>query len=379
MVNTPKNYNKETTKVYTKMSIPESKRIAFTKSKLPPCALRYHPLDSSLLFLGTYNLIKETGKRTGSIEIYKHNEQDQDSLELIHSEPTESAILDMKFSPHDDSLFITCHSTGDLTIWRYELDENKLINLHHQQIFEQDVLITSLIFSQTLQNKILLTCTDGYLALVELQGNSLTEPIFFGTQHELECWTGAFGNMAELSNVLFTGGDDGALIAHDLREPESMSIFHARRTHEAGVVAIQTSTFGNHNGVGDWFVDKPYTLWTGSYDDQLRSLDLRVVPDLGIVNGIIPRVQNKLNLGGGVWRFQPSTIQNDNRLLTCCMYNGARIIGAKSDTEPIVDRFFKKDHESMVYGCDWSPDGQKVATCSFYDNVLQIWSPNDIE
>lgn len=350
-----------------------SKRIARTTTNLPPCALRFHPIDSSLLFLGTYKLEKDNGSRHGSVDIYK---QDGENLILKHSEPTESAILDLKFSPHDDSLFITAHSTGDLRIWNYINDELKL--MHHAQVFEKEVLITSIIFSQVHENKILLTCTDGYAALVELTSTGVSDPQYFGTQHELECWTGAFGNMAELSNLVFTGGDDGALIAHDTREPDSMSVFHARRTHDAGVVAIQTSTTGDHRGVGDWFSDKPYTLWTGSYDDNLRSLDLRVAPSVGIVSGVIPKVQEKLNLGGGVWRFVPSTIKNDNRLMTCCMYNGARIIGAKSDSEPIVERFFKEEHESMVYGGDWSPDGDKIATCSFYDCIVQVWSPNEV-
>lgn len=355
--------------------IPNSKRIARTKTTLPPCALRYHPIDPSLIFLGTYKL-EEDGSRHGSIDIYK---QDQDELILQSSTPTESAILDIKFSPFDESLLISAHSTGALRIWNYKSQSLTLI--HHAQVFEKDVLITSIIFSQVHKDKILLTCTDGYAALVSLTQTGVSEPQYFGTQHDLECWTGAFGNMAELSNLVFTGGDDGSLIAHDTREPDSLAVFHARRIHEAGVVAIQTSTEGDpiRNGTGDWFSDKPYTLWTGSYDDNLRSLDLRVVPNVGIVSGIIPKVQEKVKLGGGVWRFAPSTIKNDNRLLTCCMYNGARIIGAKSDSEPIVERFFKQEHESMVYGCDWSPKGDQVATCSFYDCIVQVWSPDELE
>lgn len=356
--------------------IPNSKRIAKIKTRLPPCALRYHPTDPSLLFLGTYKL-EEDGARHGSVDIYRQNEVKE--LNLESSTPTESAILDLKFSPFDASLLISAHSTGDLRIWNFK--SNKLSLLHHAQVFEKNVLITSIIFSQIHENQILLTCTDGYAALVALTKTGISEPRYLETQHDLECWTGAFGNLAELSYLVFTGGDDGSLIAHDTRIPESECVFHARRIHEAGVVAILTSTEGDpvRNGAGDWFSDKPYTLWTGSYDDNLRSLDLRVVPDVGIVQGIIPRTHQKLNLGGGVWRFTPSTKKNDNRLLTCCMYNGARVIGANSDSEPVVERFFKEEHESMVYGCDWSPDGEQVATCSFYDCIVQVWSPDDID
>ncbi|CEP22175.1 unnamed protein product [Cyberlindnera jadinii] len=356
---------------------PRAQSIAYTKTELPPCALRYHPLDSSLILLGTYKL-QDDRSRTGTIELY-HVDADN-KFKHLKSFNTDGAVLDLKFCPFDDSIVYTAHSTGDLQIWRFDLESRHMERLHKEQILEEeeDVLITSVITSFIKRGQLLLTATDGSVAVVQASSNGCSTPQFFSSSHELQAWTGAFGHMAELSNVIFTGGDDGFLKAHDLREPSSTAIFETRRLHDAGVTAIQTSQPGNHHGKGSWLEHKPYSLWTGSYDDNVRLLDLRVTPDVGLLQGIPPRIRDKMDLGGGVWRFAPSPTPGDNRLLTCCMYDGARILCSKEDESKQVQvlRYYKGSHESMVYGCDWSPQGDKVATCSFYDGVVHIWSPD---
>ena len=46
----------------------------------------------------------------------------------------------------------------------------------------------------------------------------------------------------------------------------------------------------------------------------------------------------------------------------------------------LIDRY--KAHESIVYDVDWvnlGGDEYVVASCSFYDNMLQFWTPSSEE
>lgn len=328
-------------------------RLAATKSSLPPCCLRVHPNDTSLILLGTYQLEKDSGRRHGSVEMWKYADG---HLEQLRTYPTDGAILDLKFGVGGSTL-VTAHSTGNIMVWRSAGADLELV--HDKALFDPDTLITSIFFSPT-HDELLVTLTSGASALVDLATFEVNE---LDTSHSLECWTGAFGEVGPLSNVVFTGGDDLALIAHDRRT--NGPIWTAARAHDAGVVAILPAS-------PHWNAANAHHLWTGSYDDHLRVLDLRITEQsTDLIPGLVPRVLQKENLGGGVWRLIPSPV--DQRVLACCMYDGARIINGGESF--LVEGYFKGDHESMCYGGDWASDGSYVATCSFYDNVVQVWEP----
>ncbi|KAG7661455.1 uncharacterized protein J8A68_005033 [[Candida] subhashii] len=348
------------------MSIPNSKRFAVTKTDLPPCCLRIHPENSTQIIIGTYKL-EDNGTRHGSLNYYHY---ENNEFTLRQSFPTPGAILDVKFNPRDSTKILTVDSIGHVIYWNFENDQLSILN-DKQVTDSDDILITSCLFSPTDPESVLLTFTDGTSALFNL--NRFEISLWLDTQHELECWTGAFGEIGELSNVVYTGGDDSRLIAHDLRSGEHIWTT-SRNQHDAGVVSILSPG-------PDWNTTNPHTLWTGSYDDQLRVFDLRVM-DKGnpsLLPGYIPKLLHSENLGGGVWRLIPSPVSGDDRVLVCCMYDGARIVNLDEQSHFTVDRYFKRDHESMCYGADWSPDAKFVATCSFYDNVVQTWSPDEID
>ncbi|SCU81191.1 LAFA_0C03224g1_1 [Lachancea sp. 'fantastica'] len=359
----------------------------------PPCALRI--VRDKYILLGTYDLDKESGLRTGSIEI-----RDLE-LRLIQQYNTYGAILDLKVSPFDDTLLASAHSTGNVQLWKIHMDDDdvfqRLDTLANLQVFEPTVLVTSLHFSPLDPRCVVVTATSGETKALDIQHSSTTFSAdavgsaydkiekqqiqvqdqtvattnvpgrLFDHRHDLEGWIAEFGQLAPFENVLFTGGDDATIAAHDLRS--GANIWTNSRIHEAGVVAIKTST-------PTFRVSKPTSIVTGSYDDHIRTLDLRMLGDSIYPGHNIPLAKtNSLNLGGGVWRFvespQNSRSNHLNKLLVCCMYDGAKIVTVGEDDELSVECYMKKNHESMCYGGDWSTG--TIATCSFYDKVVQVW------
>lgn len=348
--------------------IPVSQRLSRTTSSLPPCCLVVHPKDKSLVIVGTYKL-HEGDLREGTIEIYKVDLKDK-SLKLAADYAAGSAILDLKIHPKNLDLIFTCHSTGEVKIWRIDIGDLTLKEQDHHQIVEKTTLLTSMAFSPNSDEEIALTATDGSVSTL-CYGSGRHSITQMHTTHDLECWIGAYGQVGDLRNVLFTGGDDGRLIAHDLRS--SMHIWSTNYNHhDAGVTSILCPS-------ETWNANKNNHLWTGSYDDCLRIFDLRVMDSRApsLIEGYLPRVIQKKNLGGGVWRLLPSLLPNDDRVLSCCMYDGARIVEV-NDSGFEVSRYFKGDHESMCYAGDWSTDGEFVVTSSFYDKVIQVWSPDEV-
>lgn len=371
------------------------------KTRLPPCCLRI--VDDRFVIVGTYYLNKENGNRTGSVDIY------DEELQLLASHDTYGAVLDLKVSPFDERVVAAAHSTGNVTLWKITLSEDltraRLEQIANLQVYDISTLITSLHFSPLDSSTLLVTNTLGESATVDLvkecitfdckalestysrvettalevQGSkqqaTLKSPTTFGESHSLECWTGEFGSLQPLQNVVFTGGDDATIMAHDLRSRER--IWSNNRIHDAGVVGIKCSTSNFRNA-------NPTSLITGSYDDHIRLLELRMLGQDSIYPGQNTPVAKTWseNLGGGVWRFieQPQNsplASNANQLLVCCMYNGAKVItvtDSQQDTKFCESGYLKAGHESMCYGGDWAKDF--AVTCSFYDNSLQRWDPS---
>ena len=371
---------------------------AHVNTGLPPCCLRI--FQDKFVLVGTYELDKPTGNRTGSIDIYDVN------FKLIHTYFTYGAILDLKLSPFDSTLLATAHSTGNIMIWKIVTEDcNNDITIELISdlfAFDNDTLVTSLHFSPLDPKLICVTTTTGECATfdievgektfnaetvkdsyskidtktVTVQGNDVTGRDLvvetFTETHGLECWTAEFGQLSPLQDVLFTGGDDSTIMAHDLRSKDN--IWSNQRIHEAGVVGIKCSseTFRQ---------SRPTSIITGSYDDNIRNLDLRM---LGVNiypgrNTPVSHISSK-NMGGGVWRFSdiPMSLKTDlvDKLMICCMYDGAKIVTldeSNQDSEDYfqIEKFLIKGHESMCYGGDWGNDF--IATCSFYDKSLQKW------
>lgn len=393
------------------MSIEESKVLYHATTGLPPCCLRI--FRDQFILVGTYELHKQSKVRTGSVDLYDNQ------LNLIKSHPTYGAILDLKLSPFDDTLVVTAHSTGNIMLWKLEYtnDDNgetqvvpQLQIIGNIQLFDTDILISSVHFSSLDPKLVCITNTSGESAIVNIETgrdiesitsqvvadfySSIDQKLFiaqgeevsavdgvvelFDESHSLECWTAEFGQLSPFENVVFTGGDDATIMAHDLRAKNK--IWSNNRIHEAGVVGIKCASKNFRHC-------RPTSIITGSYDDHIRSLDLRMMGDMIYPGNNVPVIKlSELNLGGGVWRFSelPKSLKmsqpsNKNTLMVCCMYDGAKVVTMDENTndeEPEyfqVQHFLKSGHESMCYGGDWCSDF--IATCSFYDKSLQLWNP----
>lgn len=337
-----------------------AKRLAVTQSKLPPCCLQIHPDNHQICFVGTYKLEKPSGLRHGSIETYVIKDGE---FTLTCETPTNLAILDLKISPTDPNIMVLAHSVGVVRTWRIDPQAYSLELIQEYTLCDETTLVTSIFFNPSNSHQLLCTLTSGEALILDLNTGSAES---MDTVHDLECWTGNFGQMGPCKDVVFTGGDDSKLIAHDLRSKEKIWTTNHRH-HDAGVVLILSP-----NEL--WLNTRPNDLWTGSYDDCLRVFDVRYLDgDEGpyLYQALLPIESFKNNLNGGVWRLIPSP--DTDLVLACCMYDGARIIEPKSGKFE-VKRYFKGDHESMCYGGDWK-EPNLVVTCSFYDNVIQQWLP----
>jgi len=206
--------------------------------------------------------------------------------------------------------------------------------------------------------------------------------------HEVaEVWSVAFDRLRP--DILYSGGDDGVFKAWNTSTRSCLS----SRVHPAGVCAIAPSP--HHRGL----------VATGSYDGRARFYDT--------VSPRRPKLIATVDVAGsgaGVWRLRWSP--NDPRLLlAACTFGGfkllriefgrgdgraARLLQAEVRAFPPPDSAESgaREHapESLAYGCDWAPtrtprlrasscEGKAspaialpVATCSFYDNRLRLWS-----
>lgn len=284
------------------------------RTDLPPCSLT---LTAQGLLVGSYELDKATGLRTGSLDIFNND------LVLKSSLPTSAAILDTK--SHNNRIY-TADSAGTVTVYDEHLQKSQEYQLG-------EGLITQIALRD---NMILATMTTGELIVLDEYKSC---EVFRTKAHDLEAWTVSFGGKSGGSTV-FTGGDDRTLAFTDLRIPYTM---WKVKPHEAGVTSILPRSAGR--------------LWTGGYDDCLVEFDIRA-----------RKVTNSVNLGGGVWRLEETP--EANKVLACCMYGGFNVLDAR-EFGSVIDSMC--NHKSMVYGGVWVSETDGI-TCSFYDKMLQKWT-----
>lgn len=175
--------------------------------------------------------------------------------------------------------------------------------------------------------------------------------------HALEVWTVA--HQRTEGGLLLTGADDCELRGWDVRALERPA-FVNRKGHSMGVTSIQSDPRAEH------------IVLTGSYDEHLRTFDLRMPQ----------RELCSLALGGGVWcaHWHP---RMPGAIVTACMHNGFHLVRACDGHAGLEHAGVCSDRQvgdALAYGADWShaPPGEGGhligATCSFYDHTLELWA-----
>ncbi|XP_017090580.2 diphthine methyltransferase [Drosophila bipectinata] len=321
-------------------------------------------LHAKYFACGTYQLVEgaeeaaESGgkqrPRKGRVYLYQF---DGGSLERLQSIET-AAILDMKWLPswgnESGPILATVTSLGKLETFEL-LEDKQILEKRTCLALEEDKdveppLALALDWKQE-GSAIQLAVSDsnGGLNLINYtpQGKLTLEKSW--KCHGFEAWTCAFDRWSP--HVLYSGGDDMLLLAHDLRSPEEQKIW-TNRAHMAGVTCLLSHPSHEHH------------LLTGSYDEQLRLFDTRSMK----------RTLAEVNLGGGIWRLKPHPLNKD-LILTACMYTNFSVVelDAKSPELRLLGAY--EEHKSICYGADWAPTGGKaltMATCSFYDHKLCV-------
>ncbi|KAI5806196.1 WD40-repeat-containing domain protein [Geopyxis carbonaria] len=321
--------------------------IATVFTPLPPACLQFAPSDPSLLVVGTYHLDTSAStlesKKTGALHLYRATPS---SLTLLHTVST-PAVLDLKFSPHNPSLLAAGTALGKVLLFTLDAAEERLVEIaafasaDECEGGDSETLVTALTWNPVREGELAFTLSSGAVGVVDV-GEGRGKVREMARVHELEAWTCEF---APDGARLFSGGDDAVLAWYDFREGTEQG--RNRKVHGAGVTAILAEAGGEK-------------VLTGSYDEVLRSWDLRM--------GMMRVGDQELGLDGGVWRLQRLS---SDKLLASCMHAGTRLVN--TDDWNVVAKF--EENESMNYGSHVHPmQPDIVASCSFYDKRLCLWS-----
>ncbi|KAK4240766.1 hypothetical protein C8A03DRAFT_41782 [Achaetomium macrosporum] len=409
------------------MAVADGKLVQSLSSQildLPPSCVEFCPAFPSYFLVGTYSLeTQNAGPSNGDVD--SDNERGGQSAQpkqpqsrngsiiafqildgaVTHVEtvPQPSALLDLRFNPHDGyrDICAVVSSTATLSLCRLCPSRDRpLMHLSTMDIATmsrgeikpspgQEILFLSFAWHPARADMVAITTSTGHVYLVHLRsldgGWELNpEPVI---THTLETWcvtispcTAAPGQSeeaaesSELSFRVYSGGDDSTLRFRICNWKEgnltgSLPALESRG-HDAGVTAI-LSLFEQEDG--------HELIVTGSYDEHVR---LFSVPPFGK-----PRKLAESCLGGGVWRLKLIDLENrpnqdytwKARILASCMHAGARVVELLRTTDSeyrfnVVARF--EEHKSMNYGSDFQPemkDELTIVSTSFYDQLLCLW------
>ncbi|GAA5952882.1 hypothetical protein JCM21900_004253 [Sporobolomyces salmonicolor] len=359
-------------------------------------AVEFCPGKPYFFACGTYQVVK--GEKGEGIAGDEEEEEQEEQTEGGKSDPTVTrygrcllyetdgegknlkeiqrfdgpAILDMKWSPRPwcgSRTLAIADAKGHVQLHKLDDETNQLSPIETVTCADESILCLSLDWSTRHAftpdpASIVVSLSSG--SITHLTGESSLAPTLTWHAHDYEPWIAAF-DIWNPSSV-WTGGDDLKLKGWDLREGCERPTFVNKR-FDGGV-----TTIASHPLIENLFA-------VGSYDARIRLFDRR--------NPLRPLTE--FDAGGGIWRLKWHA-SNPSRLLVAAMHGGFNVVDfnglsldsarAEEGIQPGEGAFHTRfdGHESLAYGVDWSDGGRTsegrdlVASCSFYDHALHVWS-----
>ncbi|KMZ64792.1 WD repeat-containing protein [Zostera marina] len=324
----------------------------------------HHPYHN-VLAAATYTLHEgDKPHRSGSISLF--SACSVTGLQLLQVVQT-MGIFDMKWNPNErllNPMLAQVDSDGCLSL--YSLKSNEATEACGGAMLKpvgseniSSAMCLCLDWSPS-STSISLGLSDGSVSMATLAESEIHVSQSWKA-HDYEVWSTLIDY--HQPQLLYTGSDDCRFCCWDLRDTPPNSVFRNTKSHKMGVCCIAKNP------------SNPNMVLTGSYDESLRVWDVRSVSK--------PVDECSINLGGGVWRIKYHP-DNPDLVLAACMHNDFAIIRiGKNDDITVIEKY--KKHESLAYGADWQRSCRDrnessclVATCSFYDNTMRIWIPQNL-
>ena len=297
-----------------------------------------------------------SSKRTGYLQLYEWDQTGNAALKK-HSRINTVGILDVKWCGqlfNENPVFACVDSNGNLNTYKFRPEKTDLELITS---VSRDTACIALSLSWSSENNetskphITSSYSTGEVQVYEFAPTTLTKMNTWKA-HNFEAWICAFDK--HNSTVVYSGGDDCLFKGWDTR---SNSHTFINRSHEMGVCSMHSNPHREN------------ILATGSYDENVRIWDTRCIRKSPLFC---------THVRGGVWRLKWSP-KDENLLLAACMHNGVTILDCSTSQSSSPTPIIKySNHKSLAYGADWSHadflDRALVATCSFYDHKLCVWT-----
>jgi len=294
-------------------------------------SIEKRPENPTQFACATYQLDSGGAERHGDISLLEFQEK---SLRVISVVET-GGVLDQWWRD-ERSLFAACAS-GELRV--LNVDKDSALSESCAACVSNDILLA------VEGNSATLVTSDTAGCIYSLDPETLDVNVTIKSAHGAQGWGAEVWGLAldrHDMNLMYSGGDDCLLKCHDLRSPDTVS---TSRYHTMGVCCISPDPIS------------PDRIISGSYDESVVEWDTR--------NFRAPL--RTVSVGGGVWRAKRNP--ENSHLLIAGMHSGFHVVAL---TEFVVTQTYT-GHTSLAYGADWLEQGL-VATCSFYDNLVNVWN-----